>query len=186
MENEEEYTGSFEKIQKRLQDGEVAIYSKPNILLLDFDDMESYEVFEKRYCEFASIIGATDRLSLPSPSGRGRHVYIKLDKSCSISERFAIQAALGSDPKREILGLSEYLDGSKTTIDDDYRTNPIFLFEKDIRPLPDWVLSEERRKKIQYDAKLKQLQDLAAELGLFVSLPPLKVPGAVDTARSVC
>lgn len=57
---------------------------------------------------------------LPSKSGN-LHVTIKLPIAMSAQERIAWQAALGSDPKREMLGLIRVAMGNES---------PILFFEK--------------------------------------------------------
>lgn len=54
-----------------------------------------------------------------SKSGN-KHIYVRLEKPITATERLVFQAALGSDPKREILSLARLKRGEP---------NPTLLFE---------------------------------------------------------
>ncbi len=134
-----QYGDSFEKIEARIADGQIPVYSKPHFLCIDLDSKEEYVEFDKRLKNFETTIGYKEVFQIPSPSGRGYHVYVLLKKDYGIAERIAMQAALGADPIREMLSIYKFVAGERTSTGDDFRENPTWLFEKDVDILPKWV-----------------------------------------------
>lgn len=89
-------------------------YPARDELFLDYDSSEAYE----RGLELLAIAIreslVSDYFATVSPSGRGYHVRVSLQNPLeSVHERIALQAALGSDPKRELLSLVCHADGCK-------------------------------------------------------------------------
>lgn len=125
------YKDNYEKVEARLAAGEVAIYAKPQLLLLDFDSPDELADYEKRRDRLGETLLLGDEEIFPSPSGRGFHVYLKLHQPREIPERLLMQAALGSDPLKEVLSFKKYERGGHRMDIDDYNVNPSFLLEKD-------------------------------------------------------
>jgi hypothetical protein len=90
-------------------------------LQLDFDSEEAYETFLNR--GLPSLIGfiGIDRVLWTESMSGNKHVTIKLSESMPITERIAFQAALGSDPTRELLALIGDREGKRI---------PVCFFEK--------------------------------------------------------
>lgn len=88
------------------KDGFTIIHPAPDRLLLDLDTPESQE----RYAQLFPVVqgyfeGAIEENRWLSKSGIGMHVVVKLPFHIDMPSRIALQAALGSDPKREILSI---------------------------------------------------------------------------------
>ena len=97
--------------KKKLQAHGYDIYDpRPNELMLDFDTVyHAPTAFEHLPApELMKILyeqlGAVETARWASEHG-GVHVVIKLDRDLQSAERIALQAALGSDPKRELLAV---------------------------------------------------------------------------------
>lgn len=122
---------SVEELEEYAQKkGLVVRYPAPNELFIDIDSWEQLYMHNQLFSILEDIEpGAATRLS-PSPSGKpGRfHVVVTLPRDVKDeTERLMLQAFLGSDAKRELLGYMHLLDGA-----DPKRCN--CLFEK---PLPE-------------------------------------------------
>lgn len=80
----------------------------PLDLFVDIDDEFSARIFERGIKAIRSFWPCKVIRCTPSPSGRpGRyHIVVLIDRATNLSpeERLTLQAILGSDPKREILG----------------------------------------------------------------------------------
>lgn len=86
----------------------------PDLLLLDFDDVGSFERFDAMREMFVQFFKPESFETWYSKSGAPkRHVAIRLTKPLGVPERIALQAILGSDPKRELIGLIRYLSGQE-------------------------------------------------------------------------
>ena len=161
--------GSFAKCQERFEAGEIIVYGRSDLLCIDLDSKKEAAEFHRRLVFFEEIYGQLDQFDVVSPSGRGWHVYIRIPawlRPQTIAQRIAMQAILGSDPKREALSLQftelhDYADNRE-----DFHTNPIFLFEKDPTAYPDWVISKEsvRRQRIE------QIKLMAEKCGVTVEI----------------
>lgn len=97
---------SEETRNKKAQDENLMIvYPEDNVLQIDIDNEHSYLVFQnqmKILCNFLKVLNWIDN---PSKSGLPkRHITVHLDKSVTPLERIALQAMLGSDRIRELLG----------------------------------------------------------------------------------
>jgi len=79
---------------------------KMNELFIDLDSKGAQEQFLERYAKFVEIFHVTDFTTTSSKSGYPHlHVIIAIDRDLTDMERVALQAALGSDPKREMLAV---------------------------------------------------------------------------------
>ena len=94
-------------------------YPMANELFIDIDDKRSYKVFEENYTLIEGTTGC-----MPAPSRRkkdGMHIVVTLNRNVTPIERIALQAALGSDPRREAHSLRRYFAGDPL---------PTLFFEK--------------------------------------------------------
>jgi hypothetical protein len=92
------------------------IQSAPNLLLLDFDTAEALERFDRLRGSFFRLFPADEVVEWPSKSGKPHHRHVMVKLSAPIEDaalRVALQAALGSDPKREIFSVLRLLQGTK-------------------------------------------------------------------------
>lgn len=93
---------AFEQAER---EGKEVVLPKPNQLFIDIDSEAGFALFmdqmeRLRQFEFAYMTVT------PSASGfPNRHIVVDLDRDVSDIERIAFQAAMGSDPIRELLGL---------------------------------------------------------------------------------
>ncbi len=93
-------------------DGMTVVVGEPNRLLLDIDTAQRlayYQGFADRVAE--AIGGMREIERWTSKSGIGTHVVIETLKPFTATQRLVIQAALGSDSLREVLGLALIADG---------------------------------------------------------------------------
>lgn len=105
-----DYSSDFEQAcELAEQEGFEVIRSSPTTLLLDLDDgMHKYN--EMRGMA-KSLYGFVETARWWSKSGDGRHVVLTSTMELTMPERLLLQAALGSDPKREMLGLRLHREG---------------------------------------------------------------------------
>jgi hypothetical protein len=82
------------------------VLPEPYDLLIDIDNDEDMKRFDRGMDVMIKHFNAQVIKSTPSRSGLPkRHLIVRLDRPVSNAERIALQAALGSDPVREILGI---------------------------------------------------------------------------------
>lgn len=88
--------------------GLVCFFGEPDELLIDLDDGNRINKMVRE------VLGPfiDGELVTVSKGGRGSHVYYKLNRSLSLPEASALQAALGSDPVREALTILQEQDFS--------------------------------------------------------------------------
>lgn len=87
-------------------------YPKPNELLIDLDTKEQVDEFLSQIKLLVREVVIL-KIEVTTSFSGNRHVYIQLDRPISPIERIAWQAALGSDPKRELLSLIRASRGDK-------------------------------------------------------------------------
>lgn len=107
---------------EQVPDGYKVVPRKPNELQIDLDSTDGfYNGVVSRHIE--NHLGPCEITITISKSGN-RHVVFRFDEDLEISDEQAIamQAALGSDPVREILSLIRVMEGTP---------DPICLYEKD-------------------------------------------------------
>lgn len=111
--------GYFNKIAQEVKDEAIAdghsiIDSEPDVLLLDYDDPPE-GLYQQRLILLQNIFPFTtvERLYV-SRSGKGFHAVIRLGCNLPVLARIALQAAMGSNPLREILAVSENISGNET------------------------------------------------------------------------
>lgn len=102
---------AFKQANERGMD---VVYPKPNELQLDFDTQEQYDFYESNKWildEHFGILAETVRISksgLPH-----RHVYVELNAVLTVASRILLQAAMGSDRKRELLSFVMHTRGNE-------------------------------------------------------------------------
>jgi hypothetical protein len=115
---------SASTIEEATQDGLSVVYPERDELLLDFDNSLDYDFFMGTgQGILAQFWGVRKIETAPSASGKPGHLHcrVTLEKSVGPMERFALQAALGSDRKRELLGIAMLNNEDP---------NPTFLIQK--------------------------------------------------------
>ena len=97
-----------------------------NELLIDIDNEHSYMLFNKQIQIVQAFIGVVDIREQASKSGQPYklHITVELDKDVTGMERLALQAMLGSDRVRELLGYVQEKNGDP---------HPVLFLEK--RPI---------------------------------------------------
>lgn len=104
------YLPSSEDNLKWAEDnGLVNIFPEDNQLLLDFDNSVDYDYFEQEGVDILRQFWGVKKIETkPSASGKLGHLHVRvtLAKNITQMERLALQAALGSDRKRELLGIA--------------------------------------------------------------------------------
>lgn len=103
-------------IEQKEKEGFTIVYPEPNELQIDIDNSEQKRHFEKVWNLIDIAIPNAYFESSVSQSGRGVHITVTLPFDVSNIERIAFQAALGSDPVRELLSIYRY------SRDDEYPT----------------------------------------------------------------
>lgn len=96
-----------QKLQAAMYEGCEVIMGDEHTLLLDFDDCQWMPDIEERLDMVKQFFGIVKVENWRSYSGDGWHVMVRTGKPMSIYVRLALQAILGSDWKRELLGLVE-------------------------------------------------------------------------------
>lgn len=109
-----------ESIQYARRMNLVPVPAKENELQLDLDTPEQEEQYRRMRKHVEDVYPIKDVIETPSKSGR-THVRIYTAYPLSVEERIALQAILGSDPKKELCSLRRWLQGDEI---------PILLFEK--------------------------------------------------------
>lgn len=80
------------------------VWGNDYYLTVDLDTIEAISAFDYRLEVLQERMSAVVEGRWHSKSHQGEHVYIKLNKRTSYKDRAALQAFLGSDPLREMLG----------------------------------------------------------------------------------
>jgi hypothetical protein len=98
----------------------LADVAEPDELQIDLDTPEQEEQYRRMLPHVEDVYDVTDVIESESKSGN-KHVRIYTAYPLSVEERIALQAILGSDPKKELCSLRRWLSGDPI---------PILLFEK--------------------------------------------------------
>lgn len=96
-------------IDLAVNDGLNAIFPKDTELQIDIDNEHSFRMFEKQQLILNRFVPIKDIKIEPSRSGLPkRHITVTLFDSITQIERLALQAMLGSDRVRELLGYVQH------------------------------------------------------------------------------
>lgn len=110
---------AFEKAQQENLD---IVFPKDNELQIDIDNEHSYILFLNQLTILAKYLQLLNVEEHPSKGGSpGRHITVRLGKSFTPLERLALQAMLGSDRIRELLGFIRLYRGEQ---------HPTLFFER--------------------------------------------------------
>lgn len=93
------------------EEGYEIVYPKDDELLIDLDSKEQHDKFYRDLSLLQSYFVAYVTKDAPSKTPGHRHVTVKVDRPLTILERIALQAALGSDNRREIHSLIDHFNG---------------------------------------------------------------------------
>lgn len=98
---------SLEALERAKKEDLLVIFPKPNELLIDIDDAEGLKAFERCHNILEEHFGIIGVEMKPSMSGKVDHLHITVTLETEVNdiERIVLQACLGSDRMREILGL---------------------------------------------------------------------------------
>lgn len=83
----------------------------PKEVFLDLDSDAELALYKKRRPFAERLLGCWEKERWRSKSGQGWHVVVQCACDITPAQRIAIQAALGSDWKREIIGVLRLLNG---------------------------------------------------------------------------
>lgn len=100
---------SADAIEAAEDRGLSTIFPAEDELLLDFDNSLDYDYFQETGRDILSQFWGIKKVEeKPSASNRPGHIHVRvtLENIITPMERFALQAALGSDRKRELLGIA--------------------------------------------------------------------------------
>jgi hypothetical protein len=118
----------FSKSQKLAQSRDLeVIHSTADTLLIDLDtgtQQDQFRVMLGRAQNIEGLKGIFEKERWVSKSGHGVHVVVQLPHHFSVAERLLLQACLGSDPMRELLGMFLERHGE---------ANPIMLFKPKVK-----------------------------------------------------
>ena len=95
------------------------VWPRDSELLLDLDSAQAVQDFVARLSLFEGLFGAY-RIRIWASRRKGTHAWIRAGYCFSPERRIALQAALGSDWKREMLGIRRLASGI---------SNPSLLFK---------------------------------------------------------
>lgn len=98
------------------------VLPKPNELFVDIDSEEAMQLFQRNVKRLADFIDLGYEVKPSKSGGECRHITVTLARHVhSEYERIAMQAFLGSDPRRELLSWARVETKQK---------NPTKFFEK--------------------------------------------------------
>lgn len=110
---------SATKAERATQRGLAVVYARENVLQLDLDTEDAKRQYAKLRPLVETFWIIENETSWPSKSGN-LHVELTLSRPLPAPMRIALQAILGSDPKRETFCLAKYAKDDP---------NPIMLFK---------------------------------------------------------
>ena len=103
--DEYDFVESREKYIARMREGGYAVvYPTEYELQLDIDTQAQYDQFLTLYPVLAREFATCSYVEWASKSG-GIHICVRMPIELTNTQRLALQACLGSDPLRELLGL---------------------------------------------------------------------------------
>lgn len=93
--------------------GERVVFPEPNQLQLDIDSIEDHVKMQFQLMILEEQMTCDVVSDIPSKTEGHRHVTIWLGREVTPLERLLLQACLGSDRKRELLGFVNILKGDE-------------------------------------------------------------------------
>lgn len=113
MKESEYVPHSQEAIDRAKKENLLVVFPKPNELLIDIDNAEDLKTFKRCHNVLEEHFGIVGIETAGSMSGRADHLHITVTLETEVTDlqRVALQACLGSDRMREILGLVMALSG---------------------------------------------------------------------------
>ena len=111
-------------IARMKEQGLTVVLPKDDELQIDIDCDAQYELFQRMYTRLRKEFSEVELVSATISKGGlpGRHIVVKLPFELETPmERIAFQAALGSDPMRELLSIFRVYNGD---------SHPTLLVEK--------------------------------------------------------
>lgn len=109
------------------QEGLDLILPDDNQIFIDIDNDEDFKVYSEYYHILIQFYCVEEKITESKNGLPGRHIILTLDKNVTPLERICLQACLGSDRKRELLGFFLLRNGDKT---------PTLFLEKGQKALP--------------------------------------------------
>jgi hypothetical protein len=106
--------------ERAVVEGLDVVYPEPNQLFIDIDNEHSYRLFENQLAIVNKFIGYAERKETPSKNNTPEqpfklHITLTFDDvEFTALERLALQAMLGSDRVRELLGYIEMKNDDST------------------------------------------------------------------------
>jgi hypothetical protein len=111
-------------INEAKEKGLLVVFPAENELQIDIDNEHSYQMYVKQMDIVTKYVGVESFIEHPSKSGLPkRHITVRLKSPVTMIERIALQACLGSDRVREVLGYVQYKNGDP---------NPVLFLEKPV------------------------------------------------------
>jgi len=117
-------------LREQEEAGYKVVLPKTNELQIDMDTGDAYALFKKQLASLKKEYPSIECKIAPSRNGLpGRHATIEMPFDMEDSERIAWQAALGSDPFRELMSLFRLRKGDE---------HPTLFLENSDRELTGW------------------------------------------------
>jgi hypothetical protein len=114
-------------------EGLKVLVAGPNDLFFDLDSQAAMDTFNLRLEKLVAIFTPSNIRRWRSKSGKGYHVAMVI-KKLSLAEKVAIQAAMGSDPLKELLTIAREKFAEK-----EIRGQTIRLFQPADAKVQDWI-----------------------------------------------
>ena len=96
-------------IEEAANDGLTVVYPADNEVLIDIDNTHSFQLYLKQMDIAKKYLGAIGEKITPSRSGgEKKHITVIFNHTITELERITLQACLGSDRVREILGFVQF------------------------------------------------------------------------------
>ena len=104
-----------EFIKNQIDAGFEVVYPQDNELQIDIDTQEQYRQFIQELFPILEreLNGVIMKQTISKGGLPGRHIYIRLPFKIDTFTRIALQASVGSDPKRELLSSIQALNDDK-------------------------------------------------------------------------
>jgi hypothetical protein len=112
--------------------GVVRVVGGPRDVLLDFDRPAAPRLFP--IWSVCRLVGVRPACVEYFRTRKGWHLWIRLQRPLEPAERVALQAVLGSDPRRETLNLMRVLAIRRNNIRGHWRTRWNLLFSTKLTP----------------------------------------------------